>query len=94
MNREEYQKAIDFIHAYLHPIGKSEWEMKKLKYRDMAIKALERERDEFISRSVIEDMGEELRTIQKSITDKNALIGFNMAVAICNKHISGKENKS
>lgn len=45
MTKEEYQNAIDFIHAYLHPTGKSEWEMKKLKYRNMAIEALERERD-------------------------------------------------
>ena len=37
--------------------------------------------------SVIEDMGEELKTVQKSIKDENVLIGFNLAVTICNKYL-------
>ena len=38
---KEIQKAIDFIHAYMHPVGDSESEKRKLKYRDMAIRSLE-----------------------------------------------------
>ena len=40
---KEVQKAIDFIHAYMHPTSDSEYEQRKRKYRDMAIKALEQE---------------------------------------------------
>jgi len=40
---DERQKAIDFIHAYMHPTGDDEYERKKLKYRNMAIKALEQQ---------------------------------------------------
>lgn len=49
------------------------------------------DKHDFMRRSVIEEMGKELRTVQKGIKDKNVLIGFNMAVAICNKHC-GEEN--
>jgi rubrerythrin len=38
---KEIQKAIDFIHAYMHPVDDSESEKRKLKYRDMAIRSLE-----------------------------------------------------
>ena len=31
-------------------------------------------------------LGEEMRITQKAITDEKVLIGFNMAVALCNKH--------
>lgn len=37
-------------------------------------------------------LGEEMRITQKAITDEKVLIGFNMAVALCNKYI-GKRNK-
>ena len=40
---EERQKALDFIHAYMHPTGDDEYERKKLKYRNMAIQALEQQ---------------------------------------------------
>lgn len=40
---KEVQKAIDFIHAYMHPTSDSEYEQRKRKYRDMAIQALEKE---------------------------------------------------
>lgn len=40
--------------------------------------------------SVIKELGEDMRTAQKGIVDKKVLLGFNMAVALCNKHI-GKE---
>jgi len=32
-------------------------------------------------------LGKELRKFRKTIKDKNTLIGFNMAVAICNKYL-------
>ncbi len=38
---KEIQKAIDYIHAYMHPVDDSESEKRKLKYRDMAIRSLE-----------------------------------------------------
>lgn len=40
--------------------------------------------------SVIKELGEDMRIAQKGIRDKKVLLGFNMAVALCNKHI-GKE---
>lgn len=38
---KEIQKAIDFIHTYMHPVDDSESEKRKLKYRNMAIRSLE-----------------------------------------------------
>lgn len=38
-------------------------------------------------RKNIKALGEEMRITQKSIINKEVLIGFNMAVALCNKHI-------
>lgn len=40
---KEVQRAINFIHAYMHPTSDSEYEQRKRKYRDMAIKALEQQ---------------------------------------------------
>lgn len=37
--------------------------------------------------------GEELRKFRNTIKDKNTLIGFNMAVEICNKYL-GENNES
>ena len=37
----------------------------------------------------IKTLGEEMRITQKSIADSRVLIGFNMALALCNKHIGG-----
>lgn len=48
---------------------------------------------EAIPMSDIKALGKEMRTTQKAITDEKVLIGFNMAVALCNKHISGKEQE-
>lgn len=48
--------------------------------------------DKLKEQEPINTLGEEMRAMQKSITDEKVLIGFNMAVALCNKHISGKEN--
>ena len=47
--------------------------------------------DEFISRSAIKELGEVLRTVQKGMKNEDVLIGFNLAVTICNKYL-GKEN--
>lgn len=52
----------------------------------MAIKALEQE-------PTIKALGEELRKARKGIADEKVLIGFNMAVAICNKHLGESEGK-
>lgn len=38
-------------------------------------------------------LGEELRKFRKTIKDKNTLIGFNMAVAICNKQFGENNDK-
>ena len=35
----------------------------------------------------IKTLGEEMRITQKGITDEKVLLGFNMAIALCNKHI-------
>lgn len=39
----------------------------------------------------IKALGEDMRICQKSITDEKVLIGFNMAVALCNKHLAESE---
>lgn len=49
-------------------------------------KALEQE-------SNIKALGEEMRICQKAIKDEKVLIGFNMAVAICNKHLAESEEE-
>lgn len=36
-------------------------------------------------------LGEELRKFRGTIKDKNTLIGFNMAIAICNKYLGETE---
>lgn len=48
------------------------------------IKALEQEPN-------IKSLGEDMRICRESITDEKVLIGFNMAVALCNKHFAGSE---
>ena len=37
--------------------------------------------------SRIKSLGEDMRIAQKSITDEKVLIGFNMALALMNKHL-------
>jgi len=39
----------------------------------------------------IKALGKELRKARKGITDEKVLIGYNMAVAICNKHLGESE---
>lgn len=39
----------------------------------------------------IKVLGEELRKFREGITDENVLTGFNMAIAICNKHLTRSE---
>ena len=43
--------------------------------------------------SNIKALGEDMRICQKAITDEKVLIGFNMAVAICNKHLAESEEE-
>ena len=40
----------------------------------------------------IKALGEDLRMVQKGIANEKVLIGFNMAIALCNKHL-GKESE-
>ena len=40
---------------------------------------------------IIKALGEELRKARKGIADEKVLIGYNMAVAICNKHLGESE---
>lgn len=51
----------------------------------MAIEALEQE-------STIKALGEELRKARKGIADEKVLIGYNLAVAICNKYLGESED--
>ena len=39
----------------------------------------------------IKSLGEELRKVREGIKNEKVLIGFNMAVAICNKHLEESE---
>ena len=39
----------------------------------------------------IKALGEELRKVREGIKNEKVLIGFNMAVAICNKHLGESE---
>ncbi len=41
--------------------------------------------------STIKALGEGLRKARKGIADEKVLIGYNMAIAICNKHLGGSE---
>lgn len=41
----------------------------------------------------IKALGEDMRICRESITDEKVLIGFNMAVALCNKHLGESEDK-
>ena len=56
---------------------------------EIVISQLRADRDRL--QEAIKVLGEDLRTCQNSITDENALIGFNMAVNICNKHLAESE---
>ena len=38
-------------------------------------------------------LGEELRKVREGIKDKQVLIGYNMAIAICNKYLAESEDK-
>lgn len=42
----------------------------------------------------IKALSEDLKLCQKSIKDKKALIGFNMAVALFNKHLAKSEEEA
>ena len=42
----------------------------------------------------IKALGEDMRIVQKGISDEKVLIGFNIAVALCNKHIGNNDEKA
>lgn len=56
---------------------------------EIVISQLRADRDKL--QEAIKALGEDMRTCQNSITDEKALIGFNMAVSICNKHLAESE---
>jgi len=41
----------------------------------------------------IKALGEEHRKFREGITDEKVLIGYNMAIAICNKYLAESEDK-
>lgn len=45
-----------------------------------------------IERENIKLLGEELRKVREGITDEKVLIGYNMAIAICNKYLGESED--
>ena len=45
----------------------------------------------FEQEPTIKALGEELRKARKGIADEKVLIGYNMAIAICNKHLGESE---
>jgi len=64
---------------------------------DCGIKEIDGIDEEALNRAIellenIASLGEDMRICQQSITDDRVLIGFNMAVAICNKYLSESEN--
>lgn len=86
MTREEAWNRIDAIIAK-HEIDDEYVTITSFLDYDalrMARKVLEQEPN-------IVALGEELRICQNSITDEKVLIGFNMAVALCNKHLGESE---
>ena len=58
---------------------------------EIVISQLRADRDRL--QEAIKALGEDMRKCQESITDEKALIGFNMAVALCNKHLAESEDK-
>ena len=56
---------------------------------EIVISQLRADRDRL--QEAIKALGEDMRKCQKSITDEKVLIGFNMAVALCNKHLAESE---
>lgn len=78
MTREEadYENEIADLHNRLDIVGYDKERLREeVTNLDTKIKAL----------------GEDMRICQKSITDEKVLIGFNMAVALCNKHLAESE---
>ena len=55
----------------------------------IVISQLRADRDRL--QEAIKALGEDMRICQGSITDEKVLIGFNMAVALCNKHFTESE---
>ena len=82
MTREEAIRCLN-VHSSTNGSGLCT-DKQHYKAKQLAIKALEQETN-------IKALGEELRMCQKSITDDKVLVGFNIAVAIFNKHFTGSE---
>ena len=59
----------------------------------MIVDGYTRELQEQSIKQKTKPLGEELRKVREGITDEKVLIGFNMAIAICNKYLAESENK-
>ena len=80
-NKMTNEEAIAWLEHHFDPLPDG---TKQSEAVSLAIKALKQETN-------IKSLGEDLRIFQKSIKDDKVLIGFNMAVAICNKYFAGSE---
>lgn len=58
---------------------------------EIVISQLRADRDKL--QEAIKALGDDMRICQKSIKNKKVFIGFNMAVALCNKHLAESEDK-
>lgn len=90
----EQEPCTDAIsrQAVLDLTGKSDWFESSDDYNDFVIAVCELPPvNPQEPKSNIKTLGDEMRICQKSITDEKVLIGFNMAVAICNKHLAESE---
>jgi hypothetical protein len=80
------QAVLDYIHRILNQgTGKK----KSFEFIQKYVEKLPSVKQE----PNIKALGEDMRICQESITDEKVLIGFNMAVALCNKHLGEREDK-
>jgi len=87
MTREEAIREIQNMAKFNYTLAPAE-------VFDMAIKSLEQEPcEDAVEREKIKLLGEELRKVREGITDEKVLIGYNMAIAICNKYLAESEDK-
>lgn len=82
-NRMTKQKAIEILEEV------KELDDSIYSYEPMYMEALETVIKALKEKQIL--LGEELRKFRGTIKDKNTLIGFNMAIAICNKYLGETE---
>lgn len=69
-------------------IDKYKWRIPPTVYYELLADVQEVEEEQ---EPTIKALGEELRKFRKGIADEKVIIGYNMAVAICNKHLGESE---